>query len=153
MWSPGSTGYFLNQTFHTLLEESAFFPLSDANQQIICEASSQSIPLIFYTVSYCAWSFYYFFVILKLNSNVGNFLVAQWLRICLPMQGTVLDPWYGKIPHVLGQLSRNYWAYTQESMSCNCWAHTLQLLKHMHPRAQSATREATMRSPGTTIKE
>ena len=88
--------------------ESAFFPLNDANQQITCETSSQLIPLIFYTVSCCAWSIYYFFVILMLNSNVGDFLVAQWLRICLPMQGTLLDRWYGKIPHALGQLSRNY---------------------------------------------
>ena len=26
-------------------------------------------------------------------------LVAQWLRVCLPMQGTWVHPWSGKIPH------------------------------------------------------
>ena len=32
-------------------------------------------------------------------------LVAQWLRIRLPMQGTWFDPWSGKIPHAMEQLS------------------------------------------------
>ena len=33
-------------------------------------------------------------------------LVAQWLRICLPMLGTrVREPWSGKIPHAVEQLS------------------------------------------------
>ena len=29
----------------------------------------------------------------------GTSLVAQWLRICLPMQGTPVRAWSGKIPH------------------------------------------------------
>ena len=33
----------------------------------------------------------------------GTSLVVQWLRICLPMQGTW--PWSGKIPHAAEQLS------------------------------------------------
>ena len=32
----------------------------------------------------------------------GASLVAQWLRIRLPMQGT--EPWSGKIPHAAEQL-------------------------------------------------
>ena len=32
-------------------------------------------------------------------------LMAQCLRICLPMQGTRFDPWPGNIPHAVGQLS------------------------------------------------
>ena len=32
-------------------------------------------------------------------------LVAQWLRICLPMQGTQVRSWSGKIPHAMDQLS------------------------------------------------
>ena len=32
-------------------------------------------------------------------------LVIQWLRIYLPMQETGFDPWSGKIPHALEQLS------------------------------------------------
>ena len=31
-------------------------------------------------------------------------LVVQWLRICLPMQGTRFKPWSGKIPHAVEQL-------------------------------------------------
>ena len=31
--------------------------------------------------------------------------MAQWLRICLPTQGTVINPRSGKIPHAGGQLS------------------------------------------------
>ena len=30
--------------------------------------------------------------------------VAQWLRICLPMQGTQVEPWSGKISHAAEQL-------------------------------------------------
>ena len=32
-------------------------------------------------------------------------LVAQWLRIRLPMQGHGFEPWSGKIPHAAEQLS------------------------------------------------
>ena len=31
----------------------------------------------------------------------GTFLVLQWIKIRLPMQGTGFDPWSGKIPHAL----------------------------------------------------
>ena len=30
---------------------------------------------------------------------------TQWIRICLPMQGTRFDPWSEKIPHASEQLS------------------------------------------------
>ena len=32
-------------------------------------------------------------------------LLIQWLRICLAIQGHRFNPWSGKIPHVLEQLS------------------------------------------------
>ena len=35
----------------------------------------------------------------------GTSLVAQWLRIRLPMQGTRFEPWSGKVPHATEQLS------------------------------------------------
>ena len=38
------------------------------------------------------------------KSNFGNFLVCQWLGICLPIQGTQISPWSGKIPPAVGQL-------------------------------------------------
>ena len=47
----------------------------------------------------------------KINSkwikdlNVGTSLVAQWLRIHLPMQGHGFDSWSGKIPHATEKLS------------------------------------------------
>ena len=34
----------------------------------------------------------------------GASLVAQWLRICLPMQGHGFEPWSGKIPHAAERL-------------------------------------------------
>ena len=36
---------------------------------------------------------------------LGTSLVAQWLRICLPMQGTWVQSLVGKIPHATEQLS------------------------------------------------
>ena len=32
-------------------------------------------------------------------------LVVQWIKTHLPMQEHRLDPWSGKIPHAVGQLS------------------------------------------------
>ena len=36
---------------------------------------------------------------------LGASLVAQWLRIRLPMQGHGFEPWSGRIPHAAEQLS------------------------------------------------
>jgi len=44
----------------------------------------------------------------------GTFLVVQWLRICLLMQGTQVQFLVGKILHAMGQLS--LCATTTESM-------------------------------------
>ena len=41
----------------------------------------------------------------NLKYDTGTSLVVQWLRICLPMQGTWVKPWSGKIPHAADQLS------------------------------------------------
>ena len=70
--------------------------------------------------------------------NCWAFLVVQWLRIHLPMQGTQVQPWFGKIPLALAQLSPS--ATTTEPTYCNYWSpHTWSLC--------SATRElTTMRS-------
>jgi len=38
--------------------------------------------------------------------KTGTSLVAQWLRICLPVQGIWVQSWSGtKIPHAVGQPS------------------------------------------------
>ena len=39
------------------------------------------------------------------NPGAETSLVAQWLGICLPIQGHKFDPWSKKIPHAAGQLS------------------------------------------------
>ena len=46
-------------------------------------------------------------------------LVGQWIRNCLPVQGTLgcgFDPWSKKIPHVAEQLSSC--ATTTEAKAC-----------------------------------
>ena len=42
---------------------------------------------------------------IKKNQIIGASLVAQWLRICLPIQGNMFKPWSGKISHAAEQLS------------------------------------------------
>ena len=76
-------------------------------------------------------------------------LVAQWLRICLPMQGTRVRALVREDPTCRGAtrpVSHNYWACTLEPTSHSYWS----------PRAYSlcsATREATtVRSPRTAMK-
>ena len=46
-------------------------------------------------------------------------------------------PWYGKIPHVVGQLNplrHNHWARALEPWSCNYWTH---VLKPTHSRVHA----------------
>ena len=69
---------------------------------------------------------------LFLKDCQGASLVAQWLRICLPIQGRWAralvweDPtWHGATKLV----RHNYWACALEPVSHNYWAHVPQLLK------------------------
>ena len=60
------------------------------------------------------------------------FLVAQWLRIHLPMQGTWVRALGQEDPTCCGAtkpLCHSYWACTLEPVSHNYWAHMPQLLK------------------------
>ena len=41
----------------------------------------------------------------QIKKNPGTSLVAQWLRILLPIQGHGFEPWSRKIPHAAEQLS------------------------------------------------
>ena len=63
--------------------------------------------------------------------NTGSSLVAQWLRICLTMQGHGFEPWSGKIPRAAEQLSlcTTTTEPALEHVSHNYWAHMPQLLK------------------------
>ena len=87
---------------------------------------------------------------------VGTSLVAQWLRICLPMQGTWVWSLVPEDPTCHGAtkpLCHNYWACALEPASHNYWAH---VPNYWNPCAESpcsTTREATaMRSPRTAMK-
>ena len=62
----------------------------------------------------------------------GTSLVAQWLRIRLPMQGTQgrTPVWGDPTCHGTTKLMcHNYWACALEPMSHSCWAPVPQLLK------------------------
>ena len=59
------------------------------------------------------------------------FQVAQWLRICLPMQGTWVRALVQEDPTCSGAtkpVCHNYWACALEPVSHNYWAHEPQLL-------------------------
>ena len=69
------------------------------------------------------------------NKVCGTSLVAQWLRIRLPMQGTRVRALVREDPTCCGAtkpMSHNYWACALEPASHNYWAHVPQLLKPMH---------------------
>ena len=83
---------------------------------------------------------------LNLNTHTWTSLVAQWLRIRLPMQGTWIQSLVRKDPTCRGATkpmrhnywacalqpaSHNYWACTLEPTSHNYWGHMPQLLKPM----------------------
>ena len=59
-------------------------------------------------------------------------LVAQWLRIRLPMQGTWVQALVREDPTCRGVnklVHHNYWACALQPASCYYWAHVPQLLK------------------------
>ena len=67
-----------------------------------------------------------------ISGNLGTSLVVQWLRICLPMQGTRVRSLVQEDPTCHGAtkpVHHNYWACTLEPVSHNYWAHVPQLLK------------------------
>ena len=70
------------------------------------------------------------------NYHRGTSLVAQWLRICLPMQGTQVQSLVWEDPTCLGAtkpLRHNYWACALEPVSHNYWARA--------PRARAPQQE------------
>ena len=65
------------------------------------------------------------------DTNEGASLVVQWLRICLPMQGTWVWALVREDPTCGGAtkpVRHNYWACALEPVSHNYWAHVPQLL-------------------------
>ena len=67
-----------------------------------------------------------------IKPNYGVSLVVQWLRICLPMQGTQVRALVWEDLTCRGAtkfVRHNYWACALEPTSHNYWARVLQLLK------------------------
>ena len=83
-------------------------------------------------------------------------LVAQWLRIRLPMQGTWVRALVWEDPtcrRATKPVHHNCWACALESVSHNYWARVLQVLKPASWEPMLRTREATaMRSLCTTTR-
>ena len=74
----------------------------------------------------------YFF---NYKSTCWASLVAQWLRIHLPMQGTRVQALVWEDPtcrRATKPTRHNYRACALEPASHNCWVRVLQLLKPMH---------------------
>ena len=91
-----------------------------------------------------------------LKKDFGASLVVQWLRICLPMQGTWVWSLVWEDPTCRGAtkpVCHNYWACSLEPTSHNYWAHVPQLLKPMclEPLLRNK-RSHRMRSPHTATK-
>ena len=66
------------------------------------------------------------------NKTRGTSLVAQWLRICLPKQGTRIQALVQEDPtchRATKPVCHNYWACALEPAIHICWAHESQLLK------------------------
>ena len=88
----------------------------------------------------------------------GTSLVAQWLRIHLPMQGTRIRSLVWEDPtcrRATKPMCHNYWACALEPASRKHWAHVLQLLKPvcLEPvLCNKRSKATTMRSPHTTTK-
>ena len=60
-----------------------------------------------------------------LKGSLGTFLVAQWLRTCLPMQGTQVRALVQEDPTCRGAtkpVCHNYWACALAPASHNYWA-------------------------------
>ena len=67
-----------------------------------------------------------------LKVGKGASLVAQWLRLCLPMQGTQVWALVWEDPtccRATKPVCHNYWACALEPVSDDYWAHVPQLLK------------------------
>ena len=65
----------------------------------------------------------------------GTSLVAQWIRICLPMQRTQVQALVREDPTCRGAtkpVRHSYWDCTLEPVSHNYWARAPQLLKPAH---------------------
>ena len=78
-------------------------------------------------ICYFNWS-----MLTQFKSTPWASLVAQWLRLCLPMQGTRVWALLWEDPtcrRATKPVHHNYWACALEPTSHNYWAHMPHLLK------------------------
>ena len=71
-------------------------------------------------------------------------LLAQWLRICLPVQETWVQSLVQEDPvcHEAAEpVGHDFWACAVEPASCACWARVPLLLKPAHPGACAPQQE------------
>ena len=64
-------------------------------------------------------------VLMDRTSTLGASVVTQWLRICLPMQGTWIWFLIQEEPSCCRAntpICHNYWAQALEPLSCNYWS-------------------------------
>ena len=87
---------------------------------------------------------------------VGTSLAVQWLRICLPRQGTPVRALVWEDPTYRGAtkpVHHNYRAHALEPVSHNYWSPRATTTEPTCPRAHTLQRVATaMRSPHTAMK-
>ena len=111
-----------------------FLSIFCVNNHVICKYRQ----LHLFPSNLCAFYFFLFLIAMarisciKLNISGGASLVAQWLRIHLPFQGTWVQALVREDPTCHGAtkpMRHNYWACAQEPTSHNYWAHVPQLLR------------------------
>ena len=104
---------------------------------------NHSFAKAFLKLSFCFLQFFAFSSIKReftgrkppVKEKPGTSLVAQWLRIRLPIQGTRVRALVWEDPicrRATKPMHPKYWACAVEPVSHNYWAHVPQLLKPMH---------------------
>ena len=95
-----------------------------------CSVNVRSLP---YSESVLiTWRFFTGKAVRLLSIRFGTSLVAQWLRIHLPMQGTRVRALVQEDPTCCGAtkpVHHNYWAWALGPTNCKYWARVPQLLK------------------------
>ena len=110
------------------------YPLKKSIEKNLFNRWSKNIPLIFLKVlNYSQLPQRFSLLVLQRQKpTYGTYLVVQWLRIWLPVQGTRVQTLIQGDPTHLratNPMHHNYGASTPEPLTCNCWVRMLQLLK------------------------
>ena len=90
--------------------------------------------------------FKYFLCFPYQNYKEGTYLVAQWLRIRLPVQETQVQALVREDPTCCGAtkpVHHSYWACALDPASHNYWARVPQLLKPARLEPMLCSKEAT----------